>query len=90
MIPLVLKIHISGNDKRPRNIWIPLPLVYIPLIILIIILAPLLVLGGIVLLIIKGADVFKALPVFLSIGTSLSGFLIDVRSKKRNFQITIR
>jgi hypothetical protein len=90
MIPLVLKIRISGDNQKHRNIWIPLPPVYIPLIILIIILAPLLVLGGIVLLIIKGADVFKALPAFFSMWTSLSGFLIDVRSKKRNFQITIR
>lgn len=90
MIPLVLKIHISGHAKRHRRIWIPLPLLYIPMIILIIILWPLLVLGGIVLLIIKGANVFKALPVFFSMWTSLSGFLIDVRSNKRKFQIIIR
>ena len=90
MIPLVLKIRTSGDNQKHRNIWIPLPPVYIVLIILIITIAPLLILGCIVLLIIKGANIFKALPVFLSIWTSLSGFLIDVRSKKRKFQITIR
>jgi hypothetical protein len=90
MIPLVLKIRISGDNQKHRNIWIPLPPVYIPLIILIITIAPLLILGGIVLLIIKGANIFKTLPVFFSMWTSLSGFLIDVRSKKRKFQIIIR
>ena len=90
MIPLVLKIRTSGDNQKHRNIWIPLPPVYIVLIILIITIAPLLILGCIVLLITKGANIFKALPVFLSIWTSLSGFLIDVRSKKRKFQITIR
>ena len=90
MIPLALKIRTSGDNQKHRNIWIPLPPVYIVLIILIITIAPLLILGCIVLLIIKGANIFKALPVFLSIWTSLSGFLIDVRSKKRKFQIIIR
>jgi len=90
MIPLVLKIHITGRNNKHRKIWIPLPLVYIPLIILIIILAPMLIVGCIVLLIVKGTNMFKALPVFFSILTSLSGFLIDVRSKKQKFQITIR
>jgi hypothetical protein len=90
MIPLVLKIHISGHNKKHRNIRIPLPLVYIPLIILIIVLAPLLIVGCIVLLILKGTNMFKALPVFFSILTSFSGFLIDVRSQKQKFQITIK
>ena len=90
MIPLILKIHISGHNKKQKKIWIPLPLVYIPLIILIIVLAPLLIVGFIVLFIIKGTNMFKALPVFFSILTSFSGFSIDVRSKKQDFQITIR
>ncbi|MEJ2100759.1 MAG: hypothetical protein P8X68_12360 [Desulfobacterales bacterium] len=90
MIPLVLKIQISGHNQKHRNIWVPLLLVYILLIILIILLAPLLFVGCIVLLIIKGINMFKALPVFFSIWTSLSGFLIDVRSKKHKFQITLK
>jgi hypothetical protein len=90
MIPWLLKIHIGGQNKKYRKIWIPLPLLYIPLLILIIILAPLLIIGAIVLLIMKGTNMFKAIPVFFTLLTSSSGFLIDVNSQKEKFLITIK
>ena len=90
MIPWLLKIHISGQNKKSRKIWIPLPLIYIPVLILIIVLSPLLIIGAIGLLIIKGTNMFKAIPVFFIMLTASSGFLIDIRSKKENFSVTIK
>ena len=90
MIPWLLKIHISGQNKKYRKISIPLPLIYIPVIILIIVLSPLLIIGAIGLLIIKGTNMFKAIPVLFIMLTASSGFLIDIRSKKEKFSITIK
>ena len=74
MMPWLLKIHIGGQNKKSIRFWIPLPLVYIPLLILIIILAPLLILGATVLLLVKGTNMFKAIPAFFSLLISFSGF----------------
>ncbi len=90
MIPWLLKIRIGGHNKKHRKIWIPLPLIYIPALILMIIFSPLLIIGFIVLLIMKGVNMFKAIPVFFTILTSSSGFLIDVSSQKEKFQIAIK
>ena len=90
MIPWLLKIHISGQNRKYRKIWIPLPLIYIPVFILITILSPLLIIGAIGLLIIKGTNMFKAIPVFFIMLTASSGFLIDIRSKKEKFSVTIK
>ena len=90
MIPWLLKIHISGQNKKFRKLWIPLPLIYIPVLILIILVSPLLIIGGIGLLIIKGTNMFKAIPAFFIMLTASSGFLIDIRSKKEKFSITIK
>jgi hypothetical protein len=90
MIPWLLKIHINSQNKKHRKIWIPLPLIYIPVLILMIILSPLLIIGAVVLLIIKGTNMFKAIPVFFILLTSSSGFLIDVRSQKDKFSIAIK
>ena len=90
MIPLLLKIHFAGQNKKHRKIWIPLPLIYIPVLILLIILSPLLIVGAIFLLIIKGTNMFKAIPVFFILLTSSSGFLIDVNSQKEKILIAIK
>ncbi len=90
MIPWLLKIRIGGHNKKHRKIWIPLPLIYIPVLILMIIFSPLLIIGFIVLLIMKGVNMFKAIPVFFTILTSSSGFFIDVSSQKEKFQIAIK
>ena len=90
MIPWLLKIQIGGQNKKHRKIWIPLPLIYFSLLILMMILSPLLIFGAIVLLIIKGTNMFKAIPVFFIMLTASSGFLIDIRSKKEKFSITIK
>ena len=90
MIPWLLKIRIGGHNKKHRKIQIPLPLIYIPALILMIIFSPLLIIGFIVLLIMKGVNMFKAIPVFFTILTSSSGFLIDVSSQKEKFQIAIK
>jgi hypothetical protein len=90
MIPWLLKIHIGGQNRKHKKIWIPLPLIYIPVLIMLIILSPLLIIGGIVLLLIKGTNLFKALPVFFILLTSSSGFLIDVNSQNEKFLIAIK
>jgi hypothetical protein len=90
MIAMLLRIHIGGKNKKHRKIWIPLPLIYIPVLILMIIFSPLLIIGAIVLLIIKGTNMFKAIPVFFIVLTSSSGFLIDVSSQKGKFSIAIK
>ena len=90
MIPWLLKIHIGGHNKKHRKIWIPLPLIYIPVLILLIILSPLLIVGAIFLLMIKGVNMFKAIPVFFILLTSSSGFFIDVNAQKRKFLVAIK
>jgi hypothetical protein len=90
MMPWLLKIQIDGQNKKYKNIWIPLPLIYIPLIILIIALSPLLFLGFMALLIIKGTNMFKAIPVFFKILTASGGLLIDIDSIKGKFLIAIK
>jgi hypothetical protein len=90
MIPWLLKIHIGGQNKKHRKIWIPLPLIYIPVLILLIILSPFLIVGAIFLLIIKGTNMFKAIPVFFILLASSSGFLIDVNSQEEKFLIAIK
>ena len=90
MIPWFLKIHIEGHNKKYRKIWIPLPLIYIPVLILMIVFSPLLIIGFIVLLIVKGINMFKAIPVFFTILTSSDGFLIDISSQKEKFHIAIK
>jgi hypothetical protein len=90
MIPWLLKIHFGGSNKKYRRIWLPLPLLYIPLLILIIILAPLLILGAIFLLIFKRINLFRAVPMFFSMLAASRGFLIDVNTNKEQFQIAIK
>ena len=90
MIPLLLKIQIGGQNKKHRNIWIPLPLIYIPLLILMIIVSPLLIIGALALLVIKGPHIFKAIPALFIILTASSGLLIDVESQKEKLLITIK
>lgn len=90
MIPLLLKIQLGGQNKKHRNIWIPLPLIYILLLILMVLISPLMIIGAIALLIVKGTHIFKAIPAFFKILTASSGLLIDIESQKENFSITIR
>jgi hypothetical protein len=90
MIPWLLKIRIGGQKKKCRTIWIPLPLIYLPVLILLIIVSPLLIIAAIVLLIIKGTNMFKAIPVLFMVLTASSGFLIDVNTPKEKFLITIK
>ena len=90
MIPLLLKIRVGGQKKKHRTIWIPLPLIYIPVLILTIVLSPLLIIAAIVLLIIKGTNMFKAIPALFMVLTASSGFLIDVNTSKEKFSIAIK
>ena len=90
MIPWLLEIHIGGSNKKHRRIWIPLLLEYIPLLIMIITLAPLLILGAIFVLVLKGINFFKAVPVFFSLLAASRGFLIDVNSNEEKFKIAIK
>ena len=90
MIPLLIKIQFSGRKKKHRKIWIPLPLVYIPVLIIMVIISPLLIVGAIALLIIKGTNMFKAIPAFFIVLAASSGFLLDVNSKKGKFLMAIK
>ena len=90
MIPLLIKIQFSSHKKKHRKIWIPLPLVYIPVLIIMTIISPLLIIGAMALLIIKGTNTFKAIPALFTILTASSGFFIDVNSQKGKFLIAIK
>jgi hypothetical protein len=90
MIPWLLKVHIGGPNKKDRKIWIPLPLIYILVFILTIILSPLLIIAAIVLLIIKGINLFKAIPALIRLLAASSGFLIDVNTPDEKFLIDIK
>ena len=90
MIPWLLKIRIGGQKKRCRTIWIPLPLIYIPVLVLLIILSSFLIVAAIVLLIIKGTNMFKAIPALSMVLMASSGFLIDVNTPKEKFLIAIK
>lgn len=90
MIPLRLKIQFCGQNKKHRKIWIPLPLIYIPVLMLLIIFSPLLISAAIVLLIREGINMFKAIPAIFMVLKASSGFLIDVNSQKEKFLIAIK
>lgn len=90
MIPWLVKIQFGGHDKKRRRIWIPLPLVYVPLFILSVLLLPLLLIVAVVLLIWKGFNMFKATAVFFAMLAATRGFLIDVNSPQKKFQIAVK
>ena len=90
MIPWLVKIQFSGHHNKHRRIWIPLPLVYIPLFIVAILLLPLLLVFAVVLLIWKGFNMFKATAVFFVMLAATRGFLIDVSSPEKQFQIAVK
>ena len=90
MIPWLLKIHIGGQNRKHRKIWVPLPLIYILVLILTIILSPLFIIAAIVLLIIKGINMFKAIPLLIRLLVASSGFLIDVNTPKEKFLIAVK
>ncbi len=90
MIPLLMKIRIKNKSGKNRNIWIPLPLLYIPILILIIILSPLLIIAGIIMVIRKGAYIFKAINWSFRVLTASCGLLIDVNSENANIHLSIQ
>ncbi|MGD8343068.1 MAG: hypothetical protein PVI38_11720 [Desulfobacterales bacterium] len=90
MIPWLVKIQFGGHYKKRKRIWIPLPLVYIPLLVLAALLSPLLLIVAIVLLVWKGFNMFKATAACLMMLAATRGFLIDVSSAKQNFQIAVK
>jgi hypothetical protein len=90
MIPWLLKIHVGSENKKTRKIWVPLPLVYVPLLILTIVIAPLLIIGAVVLLVVKKINLFKAIPALFAVLSAASGFLIDVNTPKEKFLIAVK
>ena len=90
MIPWLLKIHTAGQNKKQRKIWIPLPLIYVLALILTIILSPLLIIAAAIMLIIKGINMFKAIPAIIRVVAASRGFLIDVNTPKEKFLIAIK
>ena len=90
MIPWLVKIQFGGQAKKRRRIWIPLPLVYIPLLIMAVVLSPLLLIVAAVLLVWKGFNMFKATAVCLVMLAATRGFLIDVSSPEQHFQIAVK
>ena len=90
MIPWLLKIHIGRQNKKYIKIWIPLPLIYILVLILAIILSPLLTIGAVVLLFVKKINLFKAIPALFALLSAASGFLIDVNTPKEKFMIAVK
>jgi len=90
MIPLFIKIGFKNKSGKNRNIWFPLPLLYIPILILIIILSPLLIIAGIILVIWKGFNIVQAIKLAFLILTSSCGFLFDVHSKNKRVYFSIQ
>jgi hypothetical protein len=90
MIPLFIKIGFRGKTGKNRNIWIPLPLFYIPLIILIVMFSPLLIVAGVIVTIWKGINIFKAVYLSLKVLAATCGILIDVNSEREKFHLTIQ
>jgi hypothetical protein len=90
MIPLFIKIGFKNKAGKNRNIWIPLPLLYIPILFLIIILSPLLIIAGIIMVIRKGAYIFKAINWSFRALTASCGLLIDVNSENAKVHLSIQ
>ena len=90
MIPWLVKMQFGGHHKKHRRIWIPLPLVYIPLFIITILFLPLLLIVAVVLMIWKGFNMFKATAVIFMMLAATRGFLIDVSSPEQHFQIDVK
>ena len=90
MIPMVLRVKIKAEKKRAWRLWIPLPLFYLPALILVILLSPLLLTAVFVMAIVKGIRIVRILPAVLILVSSLSGLYIDINSKDSKIYFSIQ
>jgi len=90
MIPMVIRIKIKAEKKKAWRFWIPLPLVYFPALILVFLLSPILLVAFMVLAVVKGIWLVRALPAFFIFISSLPGLDIDINSKDSKIYFSIQ
>lgn len=90
MIPMVVKIKIQAEKKKGWRLWIPLPLLYFPALILVFLLSPILLVAVIVLTIVKGIRIVGVLPAIFIFISSLRGLNIDINSKDSKVYFSIQ
>ena len=90
MIPTVVRIKIKAEKKKAWRFWIPLPLLYLPTMILVFLLSPILLVAFMVLAIVKGIWLIRALPAFFVLISSLRGLDIDINSKNSKVYFSIQ
>ncbi len=90
MIPLVIRLKIQTENKKAWRLWIPLPLLYFPAAIFVFFLSPILLAALMVLAIVKGVWIVRALPAIFIFISSLGGLHIDINSKDSEVYFSIQ
>jgi hypothetical protein len=91
MIPLILKLRIKDKNQRRFGIWLPLFLIWLIVLPLLALLAPLVLLAALILWPGgKGRLVLYSYLAIFSLIFNLSGLKIDVQSKDSIVYINLR
>jgi hypothetical protein len=89
MIPTFVKLRVKEEGKRGWNLWLPLIILYILFAPILIILLPILVIVLFILALTHGAKVFRSITYIYECFSALSGLTIDVDSKNTRLYISI-
>jgi hypothetical protein len=91
MIPLILKLRIKDKNQRRFGIWLPLFLIWLIVLPLLALLAPLVLLAALILWPSgKGRLVLYSYMAIFSLIFNLSGLKVDVQSKDSIVYINLR
>ena len=85
-----MKIHIHERGKKRIRLWLPMFLIWLPLIVLMIVLSPIFLFIGIVAWIRGYGKIFLfAIPMFFSLLLSMSGLRIHIEDRDKKIQFIV-
>ena len=90
MIPMIMRIKVKGDTKKAWRFWIPLPILYIPVSILVFLLSPILLASVLILTIVKGTRIIRIVPALLVFISALRGLYVDIRTKDSKVYFSIQ
>ena len=90
MIPMIMRIKVKSDNKKAWRFWIPLPILYVPVFILVFLLSPILLATILILTIVKGTGMIRMVPALLMFISALSGLYVDITSKNSKVYFSIQ
>jgi len=85
MLPLVLRVHVTGHEGRGLRLWIPLFLMWLLLIPLAVIILPVLF----IVCIVVDVDPFRALAAIWRVLCGLSGANVEVEAPRASIFVQV-